>query len=316
MTIHSYSKVWAMGHRVTATILTPGENIVAQEKIDGSQFSFGMRDGVLHCRSRGQQINLDAPDNLFKPAVETVKALVDELVPGYTYRAEAVCKPKHNTITYGRIPEGGLIVYDIETEAQCQFLEPWSVITETKRLGLECVQYFQDAISSDTAAMTLAILEELLETESELGGKIEGIVIKNYDRLEEASGKVLMGKLVREEFKEMHTKDWKKRNPGPTDIREQIGAMFCTEARFEKAVQHLREQGLLKGGPEDIGPLLKELNTDLLAEGQEAISAELMKWGLRLIVKKAARGFPQWYKKKLIDDRFPTVEVEEETCKV
>jgi len=304
MTLHSYSKVYSLGHRITKDLLTPGDNIVIQEKIDGSQFSFGVtEDGEVLCRSRGQQIDVNEPNNLFAPAVATVVSLKDKLHKGWVYRAEALCKPKHNTLCYDRIPFGGLIVYDIETDLQMEFLAPWAVVSATKALGLECVPCFNDAIP-EGGVPTLEDLRALTDQPSILGQKMEGIVIKNYDKFA-PEGKVLMGKIVRDDFKEMHGPDWKKRNPSGPDIRQNIGEMFAVPARFEKAVQRLRDAGLLDESPTDIGPLLKDLNKDLLEEQADFIKEQLFQWAWKHICKQSTKGFPEWYKKKLLVSQFP-----------
>ena len=66
----SYPKILALGHRFLQGIFEGP--VVVQEKVDGSQFSFGLdAEGVLRCRSRGQEIDIEAPPQLFVPAVET-----------------------------------------------------------------------------------------------------------------------------------------------------------------------------------------------------------------------------------------------------
>jgi len=51
---HSYPKVWNLGHPNIAMLFE--EDVTVEEKIDGSQFSFGIFHGELKCRSRGQQL--------------------------------------------------------------------------------------------------------------------------------------------------------------------------------------------------------------------------------------------------------------------
>lgn len=51
--ISSYASPLAIGHKGIAQIFD-GDNVVIQEKIDGSQISFCVDDeGALHVRSRG-----------------------------------------------------------------------------------------------------------------------------------------------------------------------------------------------------------------------------------------------------------------------
>jgi hypothetical protein len=67
MKISSYSKVYNLGHR-TIEQLFDGI-VVAQEKVDGSQFSFGLIDGELYCRSKGKRQMPEQPDKMFAGGV-------------------------------------------------------------------------------------------------------------------------------------------------------------------------------------------------------------------------------------------------------
>ena len=58
--IHSYPTVFAIGHKMIADLFNG--SVVVEEKVDGSQFSFGVIDGELVCRSKGQQIVVNAPE--------------------------------------------------------------------------------------------------------------------------------------------------------------------------------------------------------------------------------------------------------------
>lgn len=94
---HSYPKLYAMGHRAIAEILL--DDVLVQEKVDGSQFSFGkfpiqVGDNgeiidvgyELKVRSKGATFPVDAPEKMFSKAVETVKSIQHLLKPGWTYR--------------------------------------------------------------------------------------------------------------------------------------------------------------------------------------------------------------------------------------
>ena len=108
---HSYPSIFALGHRALADLLL--DPVIVEEKVDGSQFSFGLfervavcdepHETVLLCRSKGAQLNLVAPEKMFIRAVDVVKEL--PLHTGWTYRAEYLAKPKHNALAYDRVPE-------------------------------------------------------------------------------------------------------------------------------------------------------------------------------------------------------------------
>lgn len=294
--MHSYPSIYAIGHRYIADIFK--DSVLIEEKIDGSQFSFGLLNGELVCRSKGAQVHVEAPEGMFKKAVESVLALKEKLHPEWTYRCEYLAKPKHNALAYDRVPKHNLILFDINTgeESYLSYLEKQE---EAVRLGLEIVP-FLDAGFVSTPEQLLKMLDRV----SILGGsKIEGIVIKNYSRFGQDK-KVLMGKFVSEMFKEVHSKEWKATNPVLNDVVDRIVATLKTEARWHKAAQHLRERGELEESPRDIGKLIAEAREDILKEEQEFIREKLYEWAAPRIARACVAGLPEWYKEQLLKSAF------------
>src|SRR5512133_2491405 len=100
--IHSYSQIFALGHKALPPDFMDGV-VLVEEKIDGSQFSFGVAfDGELRCRSKGQEINVDTPEGMVKLGVDAALARAPDLTPGWVYRGEYLQTPRHNAITYSR----------------------------------------------------------------------------------------------------------------------------------------------------------------------------------------------------------------------
>lgn len=293
---HSYPKVYALGHANLTQLFF--DDVIVEEKIDGSQFSFGVFDGELRCRSRGKQLEVEAPEKMFELAVEVACGIQAQLEDGWTYRAEYLQKPKHNTIAYSRIPENHLMLFDINTGME-QYLDYDDKMEEADLIGLECVPLLSKGRIGNPDE-----LKALLETDSILGNaKIEGLVCKNYARFGR-DGKALLGKYVSEAFKEKHDKEWKGKNPGGKDIVQTIGQSLRTDARWEKAIQHLREAGTLEDSPRDIGPLMKELHIDLAEECGDEIKSKLYTWCIPKIKRIACSGFPEWYKERLLEKQF------------
>jgi hypothetical protein len=145
---------------------------------------------------------------------------------------------------------------------------------------------------------------KFLNVKSVLGGqKIEGFVVKNYKHFT-SDGKTMMGKFVSEQFKEVHKKEWKNTNPTQKDILTQLGETYKSEARWYKAIQHLKESGAYTRSPKDIGPLLKEIQQDIKTECQDEIKEKLFKWAWSHVARKSIQGFPQWYKELLMEQQF------------
>lgn len=295
---HSYPSIYNLGHAATAELFDGP--VVVEEKVDGSQFSFGVFDGEVKCRSKGQQIIVGHPEGMFAAAVEMVKQKAHLLKEGFTYRGEYLQKPKHNTLAYSRIPAGYVILFDINP-AQESYMSYDDKAFEAERIGLEVVplMHLGEVRSADE-------VRAFLDRESVLGGqKVEGVVIKNYAKFG-PDKKALMGKFVSEAFKEKHQLAWKQANPNSSDIVTDLVKAFKTEARWRKAVQHLREDGKLENSPRDIPLVLQEIQRDLSVECSEDIVRELMRWAKPKIMRGVIAGAPEWYKQLLMESQFET----------
>ena len=291
MNIRGYSSPKAFGHRLVTDILDG--TVIIQEKIDGSQISFGVYDGELAVKSRNQQLDLEDA-GMFQKIVDYLVTIQRQLRDGWTYRGEYLSKPKHNTLCYQRSPFGFVVLFDID-KGNTDYGEPTIAEGIAELLGFD---YAPVLWRGNGKEVTLEMLKGLLTTESILGGiAIEGVVIKNYDKY--LNDKVMMAKYVSPEFQEKHGKDWKQRNPGAI---EYIVGQFNREAIWQKAVQHLEEAGELEHEPKDIGKLMKELNIDIEREHGELIREILYKKEKGKILKGITRGFPEWYKEKLAKD--------------
>ena len=77
-----------------------------------------------------------------------------------------------------------------------------------------------------------------------------------------------------------------------------------TEARWSKAIQHLRESGELTNSPRDIGGLIKEIQRDTLDECDDIIKDMLMSYAVPKISRGIIAGFPEWYKEQLMKEQF------------
>ena len=305
---HGYPSIFALGHRALSELLL--DPVLVEEKVDGSQFSFGIFEEngqmVLRCRSKGAQLNVIAPEKMFVNGVEVVKKL--DLYPGWTYRAEYLAKPKHNALAYDRIPEKHLMVFDINTGHE-QYLPYDQKADECARLGLEVVpKVFEGKISN------IEQFRSMIDRTSALGGqKVEGVVVKNYFRFG-PDKKILLGKFVSESFKEVHAAEWKAANPTRTDIVEKLIDTLRTPARWNKAVQHLREAGKIEDSPRDIGLLMKETQADIEKECMDLIAQKLVEWALPNIRRGVVRGLPEWYKDELVKRQFENTEEAQEAA--
>lgn len=294
---HSYPSPKAMGHGMIKDLLL--DPVIVEEKLDGSQFSFGIfgEEKELRCRSKGAQINMFAPEKMFLPAIETAKELAPLLREGWTYRCEYFQKPKHNVLIYSRIPAKHLMLIDINHGHE-QYLSYQEKQKEGERLGLETTPLLFEGIITDPF-----MVRGFLDQVSVLGGaKIEGVVIKNYKRFT-MDGKVQMGKFVSEEFKEVHSNDWKETNPDRRDILEVLTSKYRTPARWAKAVQHLKEAGKIQNEMSDMQFLFPEVLEDIRKECKEEIQELLFNWAWKSIGRRLTGGLPEWYREQLLKNQ-------------
>lgn len=295
--LRSYAKILTLGHRALDPIAD--QRVVVEEKVDGSQFSFGVRNGVLLMRSKNVAIHgMEGCPNLFAP---TVRHVVDchargLLVEGWTYRGEALCAPRHNTLAYERVPAGHFVLFDVDLG-----LEDYADTYERERiasdLGVEGIAVLGMGPLSD---ITEARLNEYLKTTSMLGkALVEGVVVKPVECVIGVDGKRLAGKFVSEAFKETHSKEWVPDRAQKQDVVASIGEAIATPARWMKSVHRLRDEGRLTESLQDIGPLIAAVQQDVVEESEDEIKAMLYAAYRKEVLRMSTRGLPEWYKREL-----------------
>jgi len=270
-------------------------DVIVTEKIDGSQIGFGVLDGELRFRSKGMEMPGE-PEKIFQPTVDHLRARADFMEPGWVYYGEAMRGPRHNTLKYDRAPKNHLALYGalrpdgsmVDRETLCQAAD--SLDVDAVPVLLESGRY------------ALSDLRELLDRTSYLGGvKVEGIVAHRAERWYwsaiDREYPLLAVKIVRDDFKETHKKEWKKSTP--SGRYDELKQACRSEARWEKAVQHLRDSGLLENIPRDIGKLIVEAKRDFVEEEKETLKEELWKIFGDEMVRTSIRGLPEWYKDRL-----------------
>lgn len=291
---HSYGKIYGIGHAAVKDIWQ--KTVTIEEKIDGSQFSFGQIDGRLRIKSHHQDISdIVGEWGLFTQALAYVRELNEKgkLTPGFTYRGEVLQKPKHNKLEYERVPKHCIVGFDVAVGEE-QYLSYVDKVQAFAKLDLEVVPYYYYGIVNNPDTV-----KTFLERRPLLGGKfIEGIVIKAYGVFGEDK-KTLMAKYVSEAFKET-----KNAEPTGKDFLSEMIDSYRSEARWDKAIQRLKEQGKLANEPKDIGPLVGSIIADLKEEEGEAIAQKFLKHYWPHVARGCTGGFAEYYKRKLLDGAF------------
>lgn len=295
--ITAFPKIFAIGTDYISNIFN--NEIEISEKVDGSQFDFGRINGELFMRSKGAQLYAENPEPMFNHGIEHVLSIQHRLPDNTIFFCEYLKKPKHNVLAYGRIPKNHLVLFavcGINQKFNSQ-LKEISGLLEIDSIPI----LYKGMIDNVDKLMGFLLTESFLGEET-----IEGIVVKNYSMPFLLGGQpipIMAGKFVSEKFKEVHRNTWGKKHTGKGKWGT-FKESFCTEARWQKSVQHLRDSGLLENNPCDIGSLIKEIQRDIIEEEKDNIKEFLWKEFGREVIRSATRGFPEWYKTMLVEKSF------------
>jgi hypothetical protein len=173
------------------------------------------------------------------------------------------------------------------------------------------IKHWADALDVDVVPLLYQgkvsnpemVIDMVKNTTSYLGGQmVEGVVVKNYKPwlfMGQILTPVMAGKYVSEAFKETHNKDWKKLNTGKGKF-EELKDKYRSEARWDKAIMRLKEEGNYTGSLKDIGAIIKIVRLDILEEERDNIKHDL--WAIYKddVLRGVTNGIPQWYKEKLL----------------
>lgn len=295
--VPSYTKILTLGSSGTENALIGP--VVVQEKVDGSQFGFGINeDGEIVMRSKGVALTEDDHADMFSTAVEYILSIKKKLktFPKDTYfYSEYLEKPKHNTLVYSQTPKNNLVLFDSMLNGA--WVKREDLKLSAKILGIDLIpELYIGKFKKEDVTPHLDRMSYLGNT------KIEGIVIKNYQQTVLLGGHLfpLFTKYVSEAFKEKNDVEWKTKKPRG-GIEEYIKG-FTSEARWQKSIIHAKELGKLENSPKDIGMLLKMIQQDIFTEETENIKKYLFNAYKDEISRRAILGFPQWYKKKLLEN--------------
>ena len=289
-------KIFSVGDRYTDGIFDGPVSIT--EKVDGSQINFGYNDkDGLWMLSKGSTIHLGDNNKLFHPAAEHIHKIYSEgrLENGWSYHGETLASPRHNTLNYGRVPLNHIALYGITRPDGSQVSDHEQLRVIAYLLSLDVVpSLFEGSVDPDDIQERL---QDWLNSLSYLGNEhIEGFVIKNYAKEQFIGGQLLplmQAKFVSERFKERHKVAWPTNNKSPLVA---IGEMVRTQARWEKAIQKLKDAGEWEQHPRDIGKALKHLHMDIEEEDKEVLKDKLWNAFSKDLKRSATRGFPEAYK--------------------
>lgn len=269
--IKKYTDVLRYGKEETFLVFTEGDYITITEKIDCANASFvydGENEVGVSCYSRNQELTKDNNLQGFYGWVkDNIAPIKDKLNHKYRYFGEWGSKHK---VHYKKEVYGDFHMFSIWDEEKEEYLSDEIVKAEAKKLGLRTVPYFYEGEFISIDHLMSFVGKSELSVEQNDG---EGIVVKNAG-YKNKFGQQIFVKIVTEKFKEVKN----MKNPEMASRKERLKVSansVVTEARVEKILYKLEDEGLLeKGyGVKDMGSILKTMGNrvfdDIMKEEAE-----------------------------------------------
>ena len=279
--------------------------VEVSEKVDGSQWRIHLTEDQYTYGSKNVGCTTEGMFDIARTESQIIYQDTDWRTIGddITLFCEFLSKPKQNTLSYDRVPQDHLYLFGAIVDDR--HLSSAGLKTLAKVIGIDPPNIIYIGEIHNPVK-----LEELLDTESYLGGcRIEGVVCKNihktYDPLLLSSQAFmdypLVGKFVNPKFTEVNMGSHKKNKVNTID---KVAATFFTEARLQKSIQHLREEGKINDENSDLRFLVPEFYNDLWEEEKDIITKILLGDILKTVRKKASSYVVNEYKKILMKDTF------------
>lgn len=243
MTFHKYKKIYRLGYEdVRDIFLNPEDKIVIQEKIDGANFRFMIKDGQIIFGSRGQELTEDKDHKYQKNFQRCIEFVLEvfwsnidisevEQFEGLIFYGE--CCVKHSlTYDWDKIPPYlGFDIYNC-TEERWEDYEQTKILFKT--IGLEMVPLIKETIASEV--IKEKIDDSYIPQSVYAPRQAEGVVFKNYS-------KQMFAKYVTDTFKEKNKETFGGGKKLANDDSERFVAEYCTNARIDKKIFKLIDEG-------------------------------------------------------------------------
>lgn len=203
-------------------------NVYIQEKIDGANGSFTLRDdGTIQFTSH-YRIIPDDEMKMFAAGMQYVRRTVDvsKMKHGYIYYGEYGIK---HTLSYDNLPL--FIGFDVYDTNNGRYLDAESAKLEFERIGLTFVPMLR-----------IVKYDELSDVDSDIPSaygpqQAEGLVIKSYDDNQQ------FAKIVNAQFKELNRAIFGSSNRRLGSDAEKIVHRYVTDARIMKVIYRHTDDG-------------------------------------------------------------------------
>jgi len=271
--------VHRLGHRSNADILTTPGRICVQEKLDGANMGFYVKDGVIYFCSHSQ--NLKTSTQIEETGLPNHWKGVEPVMNAFNRNPEAFPEcfyvygestQKHR-IKYDDIP--GFVGYDV-LHLEVNMFMHWSYAKNIiESMGLPFINVICELDVPNDVSDTLEgieLLKSMYQKSAYRDGGAEGIVIKRYDL--QMSAKI-RDPAFAEKIKRPRTIH--------NSITEQaIADVYATPARIEKKIYELRDEGN-EVGMQMMRVLFARVVDDILEEESEEIENDYGKFVVKTL---------------------------------
>ena len=259
-TFIKYPKIKILGDRENEGILDG--HIIIEEKVDCANFRTMLTKDKFIMGSRGRELR-DSGEKQFTRCMvhvrERLNANPDVLKNIYDKYGSIILFGEaiiRHTIGYDfeRMPP--FLGFDVYVVSKHTFLDREDKVRIFNNIGLEPIKLLYDGLYTD---------ESLLKIPQSVyyNGLAEGVVIKNYE-------KQMMCKIVDDLFKEKNRETFGGSKKFATDGNEEFIAIYCTNARIEKMIFKMIDDGMELGMPL-MGNLFKLVYKDIWEEEWQEI---------------------------------------------
>lgn len=211
--------------------------VIVQPKIDGSNCQVWNEAGI-HIGSRNQEI---VGDNDHMGFVDWVQQNDDLLISWFAehpaWRLYGEWLVRHTLKTYRESAWRRFYVFDVFDDESEQFVPYEQYQPELDRLGFDYIPVMATA-TNPTEEVLRRFVEQNTFLIDEGKGAGEGIVIKRYDFVNRF-GRVVWGKLVRNDFKEKHLVAMGAPEVNLVPVESVFVETYVTRARVEKEIARI-----------------------------------------------------------------------------
>jgi len=262
-----YPKIYRLGSEETSDFFKfVDDSVVVEEKVDGGNGCFWIdEDDAIHVSSRNRDLTNENDAKTFAKQRATLMEILrgKDINKDYYYYIEWMAT---HTIRYDNVPD--VIGLDIRMkrsmdEDECGlFLGRDTRVHLFEELDIENIPLVWRGKINDLQKMKI---EDLIGPSKYYSGKMEGVVLKNYNRKAKMGNHQLYAKVVADEFKENNKAVFGGVREKNTDTNKIVEA-YCTEARIKKHIQKLLNEENLPLGMELMKYLPRNVGQDILVE--------------------------------------------------